>query len=156
VDGKNGGKFKSAQSLAQTVAALWPTPDTKSRLVVCTGGEPLLQLDTQLIDALHAQGFRIAIETNGTIAAPLGIDWICVSPKSDAPLNQSSGHELKLVFPQADATPDKFEQLNFDHFYLQPMDGPAREENTRRAISYCMAHPLWRLSIQTHKILGID
>ena len=156
VDGQNGGKFKSPTALAQSVTQLWPTSDSKNRLVVCTGGEPLLQLDHALIDALHEAGFRIAIETNGTIAAPTGIDWICVSPKSDAPLNQTSGHELKLVFPQDDATPDKFEHLKFENFYLQPMDGEAREENTRRAIQFCMEHPLWRLSIQTHKILGID
>ncbi len=156
VDGKNGGKFKTAQALAQAVTELWPVSDLKNRLVVCTGGEPLLQLDPLLIKALQVQGFRIAVETNGTIAAPEGIDWICVSPKSAAPLNQTFGQELKLVFPQSNATPEKFEHLRFDNFYLQPMDGPAREANTQNAIRYCMEHPQWRLSIQTHKILGID
>ncbi len=155
-DGVNGGKFKTAESLAAAVTAQWPHSNQENRLVVCTGGEPLLQLDSSLIDALHAQKFKIAIETNGTLTAPKWIDWICVSPKSDAPLNQMSGQELKLVFPQKNALPDKFESLDFERFYLQPMDGPAREQNTRDAIRYCMEHPQWRLSLQTHKILGID
>ncbi len=155
-DGVNGGKFKTAESLAAAVTTQWPHSNQENRLVVCTGGEPLLQLDASLIDSLHAQKFKIAIETNGTLSAPKGIDWICVSPKSDAPLNQMSGQELKLVFPQKNALPDKFESLDFERFYLQPMDGPAREQNTRDAIRYCMEHPQWRLSLQTHKILGID
>jgi len=154
-DGPGGGKFKTAAELAQTVNGLWPTAQQNNKLVVCTGGEPLLQLDRPLIDALHAQGFRIAVETNGTLKAPEGIDWICVSPKSTAPLNQESGHELKLVYPQADALPESFEGLEFKHFFLQPMDGPKRAENTRQAIQYCLDHPQWRLSTQTHKWLGI-
>lgn len=124
-------------------------------MVVCTGGEPLLQLDVTLIAALHAQGFEIAVETNGTVAAPEGIDWLCVSPKAGAPLVQTSGSELKLVYPQPDALPEKFAGLDFQHFLLQPMDGPARAENTQRALRYCLDHPQWRLSLQTHKFLGI-
>jgi 7-carboxy-7-deazaguanine synthase (Cx14CxxC type) len=154
-DGPGGGKFKTAAELAQTVNGLWPAAQQNNKLVVCTGGEPLLQLDRPLIDALHAQGFRIAVETNGTLKAPEGIDWICVSPKSTAPLNQESGHELKLVYPQVDALPESFEGLEFKHFFLQPMDGPERAENTRQAIQYCLDHPQWRLSTQTHKWLGI-
>jgi 7-carboxy-7-deazaguanine synthase (Cx14CxxC type) len=123
--------------------------------VVCTGGEPLLQLDQPLIAALHARGFEVAIETNGTIAAPSGIDWICVSPKAGAELRQVSGHELKLVYPQAGASPEQFAGLDFQHFSLQPMDGPDREGNTELAIQYCLEHPRWRLSLQTHKLLGI-
>ncbi|HSZ11938.1 MAG TPA: 7-carboxy-7-deazaguanine synthase QueE [Rhizomicrobium sp.] len=124
-------------------------------LVVCTGGEPLLQLDEALIDALHVRGFEIAIETNGTIAAPSGIDWICVSPKSNAELKQRRGNELKLVYPQSNALPEKFASLHFEHFFLQPMDGPSREANTQAAIKYCLSHPQWRLSLQTHKLIGI-
>ncbi len=154
-DGLNGGKFTTASKLAAAALALWPATDQKNRLIVCTGGEPLLQLDTPLITALHAVGFRIAIESNGTIAAPAGIDWICISPKSDAPLNQSSGDELKLVFPQALARPERFEGLAFRHFLLQPMDGPDQAHNTELAIQYCLAHPQWRLSLQTHKMIGI-
>ena len=155
VDGTGGGKFATPTALADAVLALWPEADTDHRLVVCTGGEPLLQIDTPLIDALHAQGFRIAVETNGTIAAPPGLDWICVSPKSDAPLAQTRGDELKLVFPQAQARPERFEHLEFTRYLLQPMDGPDREANTGLAIAYCMAHPRWRLSLQTHKFTGI-
>ena len=155
VDGTGGGKFATPTALADAVLALWPEADTDHRLVVCTGGEPLLQIDTPLIDALHAQGFRIAVETNGTIAAPPGLDWICVSPKSDAPLAQTRGDELKLVFPQAQARPERFEHLEFTRYLLQPMDGPDREANTVLAIAYCMAHPRWRLSLQTHKFTGI-
>ncbi len=125
------------------------------RFIVCTGGEPLLQLDAPLIEALHARGFEIAVETNGTIAAPQGIDWLCVSPKAGAALRQTSGDELKLVFPQPGAEPERFESLNFRHFFLQPMDGPERERNTKLALRYCLEHPLWRLSLQTHKVLGI-
>jgi 7-carboxy-7-deazaguanine synthase len=152
-DGDGGGKFETAQALVKAVAAKWP--GGPSRYVVCTGGEPLLQLDAALIDALHAEGFEIAVETNGTIAAPPGIDWICVSPKADAELAQRSGHELKLVYPQADAMPERFVDLAFENFFLQPMDSPMREENTRAAIQYCLAHPPWRLSLQTHKVLGL-
>ena len=153
-DGTDGGRYPGAEELAESVSRAW-TGDAAGRLVVCTGGEPLLQLDTALIDALHARGFRIAVETNGTLAAPSGLDWICVSPKAGAPLVQTVGNELKLVFPQAGAMPQSFEQLEFDHFFLQPMDGPEREANTAAALAYCLAHPRWRLSLQTHKLLGI-
>jgi 7-carboxy-7-deazaguanine synthase (Cx14CxxC type) len=124
-------------------------------MVVCTGGEPLLQLDEVLIAAFHAQGFVVAIETNGTKPAPTGVDWICVSPKAGAPVVLTRGHEIKLVFPQPGAMPEQFEQLAFEHFFLQPMDGPERQRNTQLAVEYCKAHPWWRLSLQTHKILGI-
>jgi 7-carboxy-7-deazaguanine synthase len=156
-DGPGGGKFESPAGLADAVAAAWPRPaSTISRpCVVCTGGEPLLQLDEPLIGALHARGFEIAIETNGTLEAPAGIDWICVSPKAGADLRQTRGDELKLVYPQPGAEPERFERLAFRHFSLQPMDGPEREDNTERAIEYCLAHPRWRLSLQTHKLLGI-
>jgi 7-carboxy-7-deazaguanine synthase (Cx14CxxC type) len=153
VNGAGGGKFATADALADHVAAFWPGgPDA---YVVCTGGEPLLQLDAALIAALHARGLEIAVETNGTIAAPQGIDWICVSPKAGAPLIQTSGDELKLVFPQAEAPPDRFETLRFSRFYLQPMDGPDRDSALEQAIAYCLAHPRWRLSLQTHKLIGI-
>jgi len=154
-DGTGGGKFESDDALADAVAAHWPANGARHRFVVCTGGEPLLQLDHDAVDALHARGFRIAIETNGTISPPEGVDWVCVSPKAKAPLAVSEGDELKLVYPQADALPERFESLAFDHFFLQPMDGPAREANTRGAIDYCLAHPRWRLSLQSHKIVGI-
>lgn len=156
-DGPGGGKFATAADLAEAVAAKWPTTSSRAaqKLVVCTGGEPLLQLDEAAIDSLHAQGFEIAVETNGTVSAPPGIDWICVSPKAGAALVQTSGSELKLVYPQAGADPARFRSLDFQHFFLQPMDGPERAENTRRAIDYCLAHPEWRLSVQTHKVLGI-
>lgn len=155
-DGEGGGRFEGAQRLANAIADAWG-PEKESRFVVCTGGEPLLQLDQALIEALHAQGFEIAVETNGTIAAPEGIDWICVSPKADAPLKQTRGHELKLVYPQpeASAQPETFTKLEFKHFFLQPMDGPALTENTKAATDYCLAHPEWRLSLQTHKLIGI-
>jgi 7-carboxy-7-deazaguanine synthase (Cx14CxxC type) len=155
VDGTLGGKFKDAESLASLVEQQWPDASHQSRLVVCTGGEPLLQLDTALIEALHAKGFRIAVETNGTLVAPAGIDWLCVSPKSGAPLNQTQGTELKLVFPQPEAMPDKFEDLDFQYFYLQAMDGPDQARNIALATQYCMDHPKWRLSLQTHKLIGI-
>jgi 7-carboxy-7-deazaguanine synthase len=157
-DGPGGGKFKDASSLARKVRETW---DAGVRVaggrpyVVCTGGEPLLQLDLPLIDALHQAGFEIAVETNGTQVAPAGLDWICVSPKAGAGLVQKTGHELKLVFPQAGAEPERFRDLAFDHFFLQPMDGPDKERTTRLAVEYCMAHPEWRLSLQTHKLLGI-
>ena len=154
-DGEAGGKFADAQALARAIDAAWPIRDAPERFVVCTGGEPLLQLDRALVEALHAKGFRIAVETNGTVPAPQGIDWVCVSPKSDAPLALEAGHELKLVFPQPKAPPERFERLAFRHFFLQPMDGPARDANLRAAIAYCLAHPRWHLSIQAHKVVGI-
>lgn len=154
-DGVNGGKYASPEALAGIVESLWPTGSPSNRLVVCTGGEPLLQLDAPLIDALHSKHFRIAVETNGTVKAPGGIDWLCVSPKGGTQLVQTSGQELKLVFPQPAAMPSAFEDLAFTHFFLQPMDGPDQAANTRVAIDYCMAHPRWRLSLQTHKITGI-
>ena len=153
-DGDGGGKFADAQALANAVDAAWgPTAD--HRLVVCTGGEPLLQLDTPLIDALHAAGFAIAVETNGTQVPPPGIDWICVSPKASAPLALAHGNELKLVFPQPLAMPDRFANLPFDYFFLQPMDGPDVAANTTAAIDYCLANPRWRLGLQSHKVLGL-
>jgi 7-carboxy-7-deazaguanine synthase (Cx14CxxC type) len=184
VDGPGGGKFANADALADAVTRCWhslsptggegkgegvskpaqtspPHPDPLLRrgrgsaYVVCTGGEPLLQIDEALIDALHARGFEIAIETNGTIEAPRGIDWICVSPKSNAELKQTRGNELKLVYPQSDAVPERFASLPFDNFFLQPMDEPSREANTQAAIQYCLSHPQWRLSLQTHKLIGI-
>jgi 7-carboxy-7-deazaguanine synthase len=155
-DGPGGGKFRSAEALAQAVAAQWPEHHDAGRpYVVCTGGEPLLQLDEPAIAALHGRGFEVAIESNGTLAAPASIDWICVSPKADATLAQRAGDELKLVYPQPGVDPARFTQLDFTHFFLQPMDGPARDENTARAVRYCLEHPAWRLSLQTHKLLGI-
>jgi 7-carboxy-7-deazaguanine synthase len=156
VDGSGGGKFESAQALAEAIADKWPAGRSGgTRFVVCTGGEPLLQLDPAAIDALHAHDFEIAVETNGTVQAPEGLDWICVSPKAGSNLVQRTGDELKLVFPQAQAEPGRFEELAFRHFFLQPMDGPERGLNTERAVRYCMDHPRWRLSLQTHKFLGI-
>jgi 7-carboxy-7-deazaguanine synthase (Cx14CxxC type) len=154
-DGPGGGKFPDAASLARAVAAAWPSGVEGRRFVVCTGGEPLLQLDAELLDAFHAQGFEVAVETNGTVEPPPGIDWLCVSPKAGEPLVVHGGDELKLVFPQAGADPSRFETLEFGQFFLQPMDGPAREANTAAALRYCLAHPRWRLSLQTHKLLGI-
>ncbi len=155
-DGAGGGKFAAPADLVRAVLAQLPAGVAPAgMLVVCTGGEPLLQLDPPLIAAFHAAGLEIAVETNGTIEAPPGIDWICVSPKADAPLRQTSGHELKLVFPQDKARPERFEALAFTHFFLQPMDGPARDANTVAATDYCLAHPKWRLSLQTHKMIGI-
>jgi 7-carboxy-7-deazaguanine synthase (Cx14CxxC type) len=156
-DGPGGGKFAAAGQLADAVAAAWEgdvAPPVR-RLVVLTGGEPLLQVDRPLLDALHAHGFEVAVETNGTIEPPPGIDWLCLSPKADAPTVVTSGDELKLVFPQRGAEPERFRHLDFRHFFLQPMDGPERERNTRLALAYCLAHPGWRLSLQTHKFLGI-
>ncbi|MDQ1193194.1 7-carboxy-7-deazaguanine synthase [Brevundimonas vesicularis] len=155
VDGDGGGKFASPDLLADHVAAMWRGRDGDPKLVVCTGGEPLLQLDGPLIDALHARGFEIAIESNGTIAAPDGVDWICISPKADADVVQTRGAELKLVFPQPKAMPDRFEHLDFERFWLQPMDGPDQVENTAAAIEYCLTHPQWCLSVQTHKYIGV-
>ncbi|MDB5446914.1 MAG: hypothetical protein JWQ97_2231 [Phenylobacterium sp.] len=154
LDGEGGGRFVTADALAEAVAAAWRGGEGH-RLVVLTGGEPLLQVDEALLAALHARAFAIALETNGTIAAPDGIDWICVSPKADAPLAQTRGQELKLVYPQAGVDPARFEGLDFERFLLQPMDGPDRAANTQAAIAYCLAHPRWRLSVQTHKYLGI-
>ena len=155
-DGEGGGKFATPKALAEAIAARWARGDTSGkRFVVCTGGEPLLQLDKALIDALHAEHFEVAVETNGTQPAPPGIDWICVSPKAGAPVVLDAGDELKLVYPQIDAMPEAFENLRFQHFLLQPMDGPDREQNTQRAIEYCKAHPHWRLSVQVHKMIGI-
>jgi 7-carboxy-7-deazaguanine synthase len=156
VDGDGGGKFPNAEALAQAVARAWPEDQRRAKpYVVCTGGEPLLQLDAALIAALHGEGFEIAIETNGTIAAPPGIDWVCVSPKADADLIQRDGDELKLVYPQEKARPEGFVGLGFDFFFLQPMDGPSFGANTAAAVDYCKRNPQWRLSVQTHKVLGI-
>jgi 7-carboxy-7-deazaguanine synthase len=154
-DGPGGGKYADPGSLALAVAARWPIPGRSRPYVVCTGGEPLLQVDLQLIDALHAAGLEIAVETNGTLSAPQGLDWICVSPKADAPLVLDRGNELKLIYPQSGAAPHRYEHLAFEHFFLQPMDGPARHVNTRAAVEYCLVHPQWRLSLQTHKLVGI-
>jgi 7-carboxy-7-deazaguanine synthase (Cx14CxxC type) len=152
-DGEGGGKFATADALADAIAKAWPGGGKP--YVVCTGGEPLLQLDTPLIDALHARGFEVAVETNGTQPAPPGLDWICVSPKADAPLVLTSGHELKLVYPQPLAQPERFAQLDFQHFFLQPMDSVLQREHTKAAVGYCRSHPQWRLSVQMHKVVGI-
>ena len=154
VDGEGGGKFASAEGLAAAVDAAWTGP-ADNKLVVCTGGEPLLQLDDRLIEALHAHGFMIAVETNGTLKAPDGIDWICVSPKADAEVVQTSGQELKLVYPQPGVDPARFEHLDFERFFLQPMDSADQAANTAAAVAYCLSHPRWRLSVQTHKYLGL-
>lgn len=155
VNGDGGGKFRTADLMADHVAGMWRGREGDPKLVVCTGGEPLMQLDSALIDALHARGFEVAIESNGTLTAPDGIDWICISPKADAPVVQTSGQELKLVFPQPLAMPDRFEHLAFECFWLQPMDGPDQAANTAAAIEYCLTHPQWRLSVQTHKYIGV-
>ena len=158
-DGPGGGKFETPDELAGAVVATWPASQSiNKRYVVCTGGEPLLQLDSAAIDALHAAGFEIGIESNGTIESPSGIDWICVSPKGRAAVKQRSGHELKLVFPQQEleAQPDQFQDLSFEHFSLQPLDGPDIDANTRAAIDFCLKYPQWRLSLQTHKLIGLD
>ncbi len=163
-DGPGGGKFPSADRLAEAVALAWNEPLSEASphsrrkakpYVVCTGGEPLLQLDNALINALHERGFEIAIESNGTQHAPSGIDWICVSPKAGAPLVLTAGDELKLIFPQEGADPQLFEELDFLHFFLQPMDGPSQKANIEAAARYCLTHPLWRLSLQTHKLIGL-
>ncbi|MDS4019671.1 MAG: 7-carboxy-7-deazaguanine synthase [Candidatus Competibacter sp.] len=157
-DGPGGGKFATAGALADAVAARWPAGAPRARpYVVCTGGEPLLQLDQALIAALHQRGFEVAVETNGTLPAPPGLDWICVSPKASAPLKLNQGDELKLVYPQREpeAQPERFVDLAFEHFFLQPLDGPDREAHTRAAVAWCLAHPQWRLSLQAHKLLGI-
>ena len=161
-DGAGGGKFETAEALAVAVEALWPAPGAAwpapgaaQRFAVCTGGEPLLQLDAALVAALRGRGFMVAVETNGTLAAPAGELWLTVSPKAGAPLKLTRGDELKLVHPQAGAEPERYARLEFRHFFLQPMDGPEKARNTRLATEYCLAHPAWRLSLQTHKLIGI-
>jgi 7-carboxy-7-deazaguanine synthase (Cx14CxxC type) len=156
-DGIGGGRFETARDLARAVAAAWPSRGSsrEQRFVVCTGGEPLLQLDEPLVSELHKLDFDLAIETNGTLVPPPGVDWVCVSPKTGSDLVLRSGNELKLVFPQAGGEPERFESLDFQHFFLQPMDGPKRDQNTQLTVRYCLEHPRWRLSLQTHKYLGI-
>jgi 7-carboxy-7-deazaguanine synthase len=157
VDGEGGGRFQDPTALALAIRAAWPAngPPVGRPYVVFTGGEPLLQLDAALIDRVHAEGFEVAIETNGTISVPAGVDWICVSPKADAALVVTKGNELKLVYPQVGAPPEAFRALEFDHFFLQPMDGPLRATNTEAAVGYCLRNPRWRLSLQTHKLVGL-
>ena len=155
VDGSCGGKYPSAPALAAAIERLWPAGKTARRFAVLTGGEPALQVDAPFLDALHACGFFVAIETNGTLELPAGIDWVCVSPKANAALKVLKGNELKLVYPQAGASPSAYENLSFEHFLLQPMDGLNVKANTERAVAHCMEHPKWRLSLQTHKLLGI-
>ncbi|MCZ8076297.1 MAG: 7-carboxy-7-deazaguanine synthase QueE, partial [Paucibacter sp.] len=150
------GKFATAEALADAVASRWPADRPGRPYVVCTGGEPLLQLDTALIEALHARGFEIAVETNGTQPAPEGLDWICVSPKADAELVLTRGHELKLVYPQPLARPERFAGLDFQHFFLQPLDSVLKTQHTREVVDYCMQHPQWRMSVQMHKVIGIE
>ncbi len=153
-DGTDGGRYETADALADAIARIWGA-ETGGRYVVLTGGEPLLQVDEAFIAALHARGFQIGLETNGTLEPPAGIDWVCVSPKAGTELKARTGDELKLVYPQPDAPPDAFVGLAFKRFSLQPMDGPALADNTEKAVAYCLAHPQWRLSVQTHKVLGI-
>jgi 7-carboxy-7-deazaguanine synthase len=159
LDGPGGGRYPDALALARAVDACWPggapRPALHRKFVVCTGGEPLLQLDDALATALHGRGFEIAIETNGTLPVPEGVDWVCVSPKAGTPLVVTAGDELKLVYPQPGAEPERFEHLSFRHRFLQPMDGPDREPNTALAVAYCLRNPAWRLSLQTHKLVGI-
>ncbi len=155
IDGPGGGRFVSPAALADAVADAWPEDADGQRFVVCTGGEPLLQLDAALVVAFHERGFEVAVETNGTVEPPDGIDWICVSPKAGTEVVIDTGDELKLVFPQAGADPANFEALRFGHYFLQPMDGPEREAHTAAALQYCLDHPRWRLSLQAHKLLGI-
>ena len=157
-DGAGGGRFVSANELADAVAQKWPESESQlvtRPMVVCTGGEPLLQLDSALLEALHARGFFVALETNGTRPVPSGVDWICVSPKAGTELVQKQGNELKFVYPQPGFEPKQFEALAFDHFILQPMDGPGRARNTTSALQFCMSHPRWRLGLQMHKLVGI-
>ena len=153
-DGTGGGRFASAADLADAIDAAWAIRSARERLVVLTGGEPLLQVDARLVDELHTRGFEVAVESNGTLPAPAGLDWICISPKAGAPLEIRSGHELKLVYPQAGVDPADYEHLDFEHFLLQPLDGPD-PSTTAAAVEYCLAHPQWRLTVQTHKHLGI-
>jgi 7-carboxy-7-deazaguanine synthase len=155
-DGDGGGRFESADALADAALSAWTASRPRERMfVVCTGGEPLLQLDEELVKAFHSRGFEVAIETNGTRPVPHGVDWVCVSPKAGGTLVVTGGDELKLVFPQEGAEPERFEAMGFSHFFLQPMDGLTRVRNTEAAVRYCLAHPRWRMSIQTHKLLGI-
>ena len=154
-DGPGGGRFATAEDLAASVAKHWPGGARSAPYVVCTGGEPLLQLDAAAVEAMHGEGFEVAIETNGTRPLIPGVDWVCVSPKAATDLALTSGDELKLVYPQALAPPERFEKLDFTHFYLQPMDGPDRDTNTATTVQFCLDHPQWRLSLQTHKYLGI-
>ncbi len=158
-DGPRGGVYATAREIAEVVDGCWPKNDVGgwvgNKLVVCTGGEPLLQLDTAIIDALHDLDFTVAIETNGTKLPPDGVDWVCVSPKANAPLVLTRGNELKLIFPQVGADPSRFKSLEFDRFFLQPMDGPSQSENTQLAAQYCLEHPQWELSLQTHKLIGL-
>lgn len=154
-NGPGGGRFRDATALAEAIDNAWPDAGSEHRMVVCTGGEPLLQLDTEVVDALHARGFYVAVETNGTQPAPAGIDWTCVSPKIGAPLKLTAGDELKLVYPQAGGDPEQFEHMDFSNFRISPMDGPNIRENTAAAVEYCLKRPQWRLSLQTHKYLGI-
>jgi 7-carboxy-7-deazaguanine synthase len=154
-DGAGGGSFATPEALAAAVLSAWPSGEGGKPFVVCTGGEPLLQLDEPLVSALHGAGFEIAVETNGTLPPPPGIDWLCVSPKAGATLVVRSGNEIKLVFPQTGAEPQLFEELSFGHFFLQPMDGADQQANIDAALHYCLTHPRWRLSLQTHKLLGI-
>jgi 7-carboxy-7-deazaguanine synthase (Cx14CxxC type) len=154
-NGPGGGRFRDSAALAEAIDNAWPDAGSEHRMVVCTGGEPLLQLDTEVVDALHARGFYVAVETNGTQPAPAGLDWICVSPKIGAPLKLTAGDELKLVYPQAGGDPEQFEHLDFSSFRISPMDGPNIRENTAAAVEYCLKRPQWRLSLQTHKYLGI-
>ncbi|MEY2733051.1 MAG: 7-carboxy-7-deazaguanine synthase [Gemmatimonadota bacterium] len=153
--GPDGGRFATPEALAEAVADRWPAGAGGRPYVVCTGGEPLLQLDAAAVDAFHRRGFEVAVETNGTQPVPTGIDWVCVSPKADAPLAVTGGDELKLVYPQELAPPERFAGMGFRHFLLQPMDGPALAANTAAAVAYCLAHPGWRLSLQTHKVTGV-
>lgn len=158
-DGQNGGKFNNAETLCQHLLKFWPTDSNQNPFIVLTGGEPLLQVDEELIATLHKHKFEIAVETNGTKTAPEGIDWICMSPKANAPIILDSGHELKLVFPQPELMPEKVADLDFEYFYLQPMDDQdpnITQQNIKQAVAYCLAHPQWKLSLQTHKFLGID
>ncbi|WP_261841428.1 7-carboxy-7-deazaguanine synthase [Aliamphritea ceti] len=155
-DGQNGDKFRSPEALAKRVRSFWPLNNEGTPYVVCTGGEPLLQLDEALIAAFKAEGLEIALETNGTLPVPDGVDWICVSPKGVSEIVQTTGHELKLVYPQSQALPERFADLRFDNYYLQPLDDALQTANTKAAVEYCMAHPKWKLSLQTHKFIGID
>ncbi len=159
-DGPGGGRFDTAEAVAAEAISYWPVLLDRSAsalraFVVCTGGEPLLQLDGSLVSAFHAAGFELAVETNGTIAPPHGLDWLCVSPKAGTELVITKGDELKLVYPQRGAEPEDYAEFNFDHFFLQPMDGPDRERNTQLALRYCLQHPQWKLSLQTHKLVGL-
>jgi len=155
-DGPGGGRFATADALADAVATAWPAGTSRERrLVVCTGGEPLLQLDEEAVEAFHARGFEVAVETNGTLPPPAGLDWVCMSPKAGTELAIRAGDELKLIFPQQGAEPERYVDLEFTHRFIQPMDGPDRTANTEAAIAYCLEHPQWRLSLQTHKLIGI-